>query len=259
MVSRLPGLSHQQKRGADVTINDISPDQVVLWQWGGVSLNATLLFTWGIMLLLVAGSFLVTRHLSSGERIPRWQNLLEIVVAGIRDQIRDIGHQDPVRYVPLVGTLFLFVGLSNLLAVVPGYVPPTASLSTTAALAVCVFIAVPLYGILATGPVDYFRQYARPTIFMLPFNVMGELSRTLALAVRLFGNMMSGTKIAAIFLALAPLFFPIVMQVLGLLTGLIQAYIFAVLAMVYIASATQAHQEKDLGTEALEKGEKTNG
>ncbi len=106
---------------------------------------------------------------------------------------------------------------------------------------------------------DYLRQYARPTIFMLPFNVMGELSRTLALAVRLFGNMMSGTKIAAIFLALAPLFFPIVMQALGLLTGLIQAYIFAVLAMVYIASATQAHQENRFGKEELEKGEKTNG
>ena len=165
-----------------MTISDISPDQVVLWQWGVISLNATLLFTWGIMVLLVAGSFLVTRHISPGVRIPRWQNLLEMVVAGIRDQIRDISHQDPVRYIPLVGTLFLFIGLSNLLAVVPGYVPPTASLSTTAALAICVFIAVPLYGILATGPVDYLRQYTRPTIFMLPFNVMGELSRTLALS-----------------------------------------------------------------------------
>jgi F-type H+-transporting ATPase subunit a len=187
---------------------------------------------------------------------PRWQNLLEILVAGIRDQIRDISHQDPVRYVPLVGTLFLFIGLSNLLAIVPGYVPPTASLSTTAALAICVFVAVPLYGILVAGPMDYLRQYARPTIFMLPFNVMGELSRTLALAVRLFGNMMSGTKIAAIFLALAPLFFPIVMQALGLLTGLIQAYIFAVLAMVYIASATQAHQEARSGKRIWRKEKK---
>jgi F-type H+-transporting ATPase subunit a len=258
MVSCFPYFFHQ-KRGADVNINHISPDQVVLWQWGIFSLNATLLFTWGIMVLLVTGSFLVTRRLSSGVRISRWQNLLEIMVAGIRDQIRDISHQDPVRYLPLVGTLFVFIGISNLLAILPGYVPPTASLSTTAALAICVFVAVPLYGILATGPMDYLRQYARPTIFMLPFNVMGELSRTLALAVRLFGNMMSGTKIAAIFLALAPLFFPIVMQALGLLTGLIQAYIFAVLAMVYIASATQAHQEKRVEEEDLEKGEKTNG
>jgi F-type H+-transporting ATPase subunit a len=248
-----------KKWGADVNINHISPDQVVLWQWGIFSLNATLLFTWGIMVLLVTGSFLVTRRLSSGVRISRWQNLLEIIVAGIREQIRDISHQDPGRYLPLVGTLFVFIGISNLLAILPGYIPPTASLSTTAALAICVFVAVPLYGILATGPMDYLRQYARPTIFMLPFNVMGELSRTLALAVRLFGNMMSGTKIAAIFLALAPLFFPIIMQALGLLTGLIQAYIFAVLAMVYIASATQAHHEKRVEEKDLEKGESNYG
>ena len=110
MVSRFPGFS-RQKRGADVTINDISPDQVVLWQWKVVSLNATLLFTWGIMIFLVAGSFLITRHLSSGVRISRWQTLLEIVVAGIRDQIRDISHKDPGRYVALVGTLFLFISV----------------------------------------------------------------------------------------------------------------------------------------------------
>lgn len=242
-----------------MNINDISPDQVILWQWGWVSLNATLLFTWGIMIFLVTGSYWVTRHLSSGVRFSRWQTLLEIIVAGIREHIRDISHQDPGRYIPLAGTLFVFIGVSNLLAIVPGYLPPTASLSTTAALAICVFVAVPLYGILAAGPMDYLRQYARPTIFMLPFNVMGELSRTLALAVRLFGNMMSGTKIAAIFLALAPLFFPIIMQTLGLLTGLIQAYIFAVLAMVYIASATQAHQEKCIEKEDFEKGEKPYG
>jgi F-type H+-transporting ATPase subunit a len=240
-----------------MNINDISPDQVVFWQWGVISINATLLFTWGIMVLLVMGSYFVTRNLSSDVCLSRWQNLLEILVTGIREQIRDIGHQEPGRYLPLVGSLFIFIGVSNLLAIVPGYIPPTASLSTTTALAICVFIAVPLYGILATGLMDYLRQYIRPTIFMLPFNVMGELSRTLALAVRLFGNMMSGTKIAAIFLALAPLFFPIIMQALGLLTGLIQAYIFAVLAMVYIASATRAHREKRLEKKVQEtkKGE----
>jgi F-type H+-transporting ATPase subunit a len=244
-----------------MNINDISPDQVVFWQWGVISLNATLLFTWGIMVLLVLGACFITRNLSSDVRLSRWQNLLEILVTGIREQIRAISHQEPGRYLPLVGTLFIFIAVSNLLAIVPGYIPPTASLSTTAALAICVFIAVPLYGIIATGLMDYLKQYIRPTIFMLPFNVMGELSRTLALAVRLFGNMMSGTKIAAIFLALAPLFFPIIMQALGLLTGLIQAYIFAVLAVVYIASAIQAHQEKRLENTVQEtkKGEKPYG
>ncbi len=241
-------------------IKEISPDQVIIWQWGPISLNATILFTWGVIALLVLVSWLVTRRLSSGMRLSRWQNLLEVVVNAMRDQIRDISQQEPGMYLPFVGTLFLFIAVSNLLAIVPGYTPPTASLSTTAALAICVFVAVPVYGILNRGLKGYLKHYIQPTIFMLPFNIMGELSRTLALAVRLFGNMMSGTKIVAILLAIAPLVFPIVMHALGLLTGLIQAYIFAVLAMVYIASATRAHHEKEhRETEQEQKGEKSDG
>jgi F-type H+-transporting ATPase subunit a len=214
-----------------------------LWRGQFVSLNLTILFTWLVMGLLTVGSWLATRRLSSGPVISRWQNLLEIIVDGINRQIRDITHRDPAQFLPFVGTLFIFIAVSNLLAVVPGYYPPTSSLSTTAALAICVFIAVPGYGILNAGVGPYFKQYLRPTPLMLPFNIVGELSRTLALAVRLFGNMMSGAKIAAILLAIVPLFFPIVMQLLGLLTGLIQAYIFAILAMVYIASAIQAREQ----------------
>jgi F-type H+-transporting ATPase subunit a len=128
---------------------------------------------------------------------------------------------------------------------VPGYSPPTGSLSTTAALATCVFVAVPLYGIASQGLGGYLRHYIRPTLLMLPFNIIGELSRTLALAVRLYGNMMSGTVIAAILIGFVPLFVPVLMQLLGLLTGMIQAYIFAVLAMVYIASATKVLREAE--------------
>jgi F-type H+-transporting ATPase subunit a len=225
-------------------IKDISPDQVTFWQWGPVSLNATILFTWAIMLLLVVGAWLVTRRLSSGVHLSRWQNFLEIIVDAMQDQIREISRQAPGPYLPFVGTLFLFIAVCNLLSVIPGYAAPTASLSTTAALAICVFVAVPIYGIVKRGLGGYLKQYVQPTVFMLPFNIMGELSRTLALAVRLFGNMMSGMKIAAILLAIAPLLFPILMHALGLLTGLIQAYIFAVLAMVYIASATRVQQER---------------
>jgi F-type H+-transporting ATPase subunit a len=225
-------------------LKEISPDQVIFWQWGSVSLNATIIFTWAIMILIVFGAWLITRRLASDVRLSRWQNLLEIIVSSMQDQIREISRQAPGKYLPFVGTLFLFIAVSNLLSVIPGYVAPTASLSTTAALAVCVFVAVPIYGIIKRGIAGYLKQYIRPTVFMLPFNIMGELSRTLALAVRLFGNMMSGMKIAAILLAIAPLLFPILMHALGLLTGLIQAYIFAVLAMVYIASATRAQQER---------------
>jgi F-type H+-transporting ATPase subunit a len=228
-----------------MNLKDISPDQVILWQWGPVSLNATILFTWAIMLGIVLTAWLITRRLKAGARISRWQNLLEIIVSSMQDQIREISRQSPAQYLPFVGTLFIFIAISNLLSVVPWYVAPTASLSTTAALAICVFVAVPIYGILKKGVGGYLKQYIQPTFFMLPFNIMGELSRTLALAVRLFGNMMSGMKIAAILLAIAPLFFPILMHALGLMTGLIQAYIFAVLAMVYIASATQAQRERE--------------
>ncbi|MFP4032283.1 MAG: F0F1 ATP synthase subunit A [Desulfococcaceae bacterium] len=224
-------------------LKDISPDAVVLWSRGPLEINATLVYTWGVMLLMVGGSWLVTRKLSDSERIPRWQNLLEVLVTGIRDQIEEITNQQPGRFLPFLGTLFLFILICNLLTVVPGYVSPTASLSTTAGLAICVFVSVPLFGIRDRGLIGYLRQYVRPNVFMLPFNVMGELSRTLALAVRLFGNLMSGTKIVAILLAVAPFFFPILMRLLGLLTGVIQAYIFAVLAAVYIASAMKARRE----------------
>jgi F-type H+-transporting ATPase subunit a len=222
---------------------DISPDSLILWEWGFVKLNATIVFTWLVMALLVLISWLVTRGFSDDPRISPGQNLLEVLVETLRNQIEEVGQQNPDRYLPFVGTLFIFIAFSNLLAVVPGFNPPTGSLSTTAALAICVFVAVPLYGVSRLGLSTYLKQYAEPTPLMLPFNIIGELSRTLALAVRLFGNVMSGTMIAAVLLSIVPLFFPVVMQLLGLVTGLIQAYIFAILAMVYIASATRVHGE----------------
>jgi F-type H+-transporting ATPase subunit a len=127
----------------------------------------------------------------------------------------------------------------------PGYAPPTSSLSTTAALAICVFIAVPFYGMWDRGPIGYLKHFAEPSLFIMPFHILGEVSRTVALAVRLFGNIMSGSKVVGILLAITPLLFPIVMQVLELLIGFIQAYIFSILSAVYIASALKAHEEKE--------------
>jgi F-type H+-transporting ATPase subunit a len=228
---------------------NISPDAVVLWRWGPVVLNATIVYTWVVMAVLILLSWLTTRRLTRGADMSRWQNLLETVVDTIRHQIRDITHQQPDRYLPLLGTLFLFISLANFLAIVPGYQPPTGSITTTAALALCVFFAVPIYGILHRGLGGYFQRYIRPTPFMLPFHIVGELSRTLALAVRLFGNVMSGTLIAGILISVVPFFLPVIMQALSLLIGQIQAYIFAVLAAVYIASATRAREAKQKETE----------
>lgn len=224
---------------------EISPD-VPLWQWGPIVLNRTILFTWAVMLVLTVVSWLVTRRFTSSTVITRGQNVLEVLVTGLRDQIQEVGDQKPERYLPFVGTLFLFSAGCNLLTIMPGFAAPTGSLSTTAALATCVFVAVPAFGISRQGLRNYLQQYLQPSVFMLPFNIIGELSRTLALAVRLYGNTMSGTVIAAILLSFVPLFVPVAMQAFGLLTGMIQAYIFSVLAMVYIASATQVREEERL-------------
>jgi F-type H+-transporting ATPase subunit a len=215
----------------------LSPDETILGWLGPLPINATIAYTWLVMAILVLGSYLITRRLDHGIKMSRWQNLLEILVSGLSDQIRSASRQEPGPYLPFVGTLFLFIAVSNLLAIVPGYTPPTASLSTTTALALAVLVAVPLYGIARRGLWAYLAEYLKPTVFMLPFNILGEFSRTLALAVRLYGNIMSGSLIGAILLGIVPFFFPILLQFLGLITGLVQAYIFAVLAMVFIASA----------------------
>jgi F-type H+-transporting ATPase subunit a len=222
----------------------LSPDEMIFWQHGFIKLNGTIVFTWGLMFVLAVGSKLITRNLSTELQRSRWQNLLEIVVTGIEKQIEDVGLRHPNRYIGFLGTLFLFVALASLCTVIPGYEPPTGSLSTTAALALCVLVAVPFFGIEEQGLAGYLKSYVEPTIIMLPFNIISELSRTLALAVRLFGNMMSGTMILAILLTITPFIFPIAMSALGLLTGMVQAYIFSILAAVYIAAATRGRKAK---------------
>jgi F-type H+-transporting ATPase subunit a len=218
---------------------NLSPDQIIFWQYGAVKLNATLLYTWALMLVLVLGSWLITRQLSHTLSRSRWQNMLEIIVTTLEQQIREVGLAQPRLYLGFLASLFLFVAIASLATIIPFYEPPTGSLSTTAALAVCVFIAVPLFGIQQQGLLAYLKAYTEPTIIMLPFNLISELSRTLALAVRLFGNMMSGAMIIAILVSITPFIFPVVMTLLGLLTGMVQAYIFFILAAVYIAAATR--------------------
>jgi len=224
---------------------EISPDASVIYEWRGWKLTATVVFTWAVMAILVLASRAVTARISEGETVSRWQVMLEVIVTSIRDQIADIGAEDPGRYLPFIGTLFLFIATANLLTIVPGYQPPTGSLSTTAALAICVLIAVPVFSVAKRGLGAYLKTYVRPTPLMLPFNIISEASRTLALAIRLYGNVMSGTVIVGILLSVAPFFFPVLLQLLGLLTGLIQAYIFAILAMVYIASASRSRAERE--------------
>jgi F-type H+-transporting ATPase subunit a len=233
----------------------IDPDQQIFWEYGFLKLNSTILTTWILMLVLVVGSWLITRKLTTGLQISRRQNALEIIVLTIKQQIREVGIPKPEAFLPFLGTLFLFIAVAALGAIIPAYVPPTSSLSTTAALAICVFLAVPVFGIAASGPGAYLKAYFQPTILMLPFNIIGEISRTIALAIRLFGNMMSGVMIISILLSITPFFFPVVMNIMGLLTGMVQAYIFSILATVFIAAAVEEGKKKHLETVKTE----TNG
>ena len=223
---------------------NLTSDQQILWQHGFVKLNGTIVMTWATMIVMSLGSKLITRKLKTEGDISRWQGSLEIIVTAMEEQIKEVGLSEPAKYLSFLGTLFLFVATASLGTVIPGYKPPTGSLSTTAALALCVFVAVPLFGIREQGFIAYLKTYTKPTFIMLPFNIISELSRTLALAVRLFGNMMSGVMIIGILLTITPFIFPIFMTVLGLLTGMVQAYIFSILATVYIAAATRIPKPK---------------
>jgi F-type H+-transporting ATPase subunit a len=224
---------------------NLSSDQQILWQYGFLELNATVVTTWAMMAAMVLAAKLVTGRLVITGKVSRWQASLEIIVTVLNRQIAEAGLDPPSRYLVFLGTLFLFVACASLLTVIPGFMPPTGSLSTTAALALCVFFAVPYFGIREQGVAAYLKSYASPTLMMLPFNVISEISRTLALAVRLFGNMMSGAMIIGILLTITPYLFPIVMTALGLLTGMVQAYIFSILAAVYIAAATRVEKKGD--------------
>ena len=232
-----------------MTVN-LTSDQQILWQHGFLKLNVTIVTTWAMMIVMSLGAKLITRKLKTEVDISRWQGLLEIVVTTMEEQIKEVGLSQPAKYLSFLGTLFLFVATASLCTVIPGYKPPTGSLSTTAALALCVFVAVPVFGVSDQGFVGYLKTYMKPTFIMLPFNIISELSRTLALAVRLFGNMMSGVMIIGILLTITPFIFPIFMTVLGLLTGLVQAYIFSILATVYIAAATRVPTPKSVVAKA---------
>jgi len=220
----------------------LSPDQIIFWQMGFLKLNATIVFTWAVMLVLVIGALLITRKMATSQQRSRWQNLLEFLVISISQQIEEVGLTHPHKYLAFLGSLFLFIVISALGTLIPGFEPPTGSLSSTAALALCVFVAVPVFGIQEQGLARYLQSYTKPAFIMLPFNIISEISRTLALAVRLFGNMMSGAMIVGILLSITPFLFPVVMTLLGLLTGIVQAYIFFILATVYIAAATRSRK-----------------
>jgi F-type H+-transporting ATPase subunit a len=214
---------------------------------GPVPITAPVLVTWGIMAVLTVGSWLLTRRLTLHPSAP--QAVLEMVVDATAGQIRDTMRADPRPYVPLIGTLFLFILTANWSSLIPGIEPPTAHLETDAALASIVFVAIVVFGIRARGVGGWLATFAEPSWLMLPLNVVETFTRTFSLLVRLFGNVMGGAFVIAIILSLTGLLVPIPLMALELLTGAIQAYIFSVLAMVFIGGAVgEAPQSQEAST-----------
>ena len=208
---------------------------VVVFHAGAVPITETVVTSWVIMAVLTAGSLLLTRRLTVSPS--KTQTLLELIVDTVDGQIRDTMQAEPGRYRGFIGTLFVFIFVSNWSSLVPGVQPPTAHVETDAALALLVFLAVILFGVRAGGIVGYLKTFATPSVFMVPLNFVESVTRTFSLLVRLFGNVMSGVFVVGIVLSLAGLLVPIPLMALDLLTGAVQAYIFAILAMVFIAGA----------------------
>ena len=211
-------------------------DDHILFYLFGLPINATLFYTWLVMLILVLLAAYTTHNLTSTKKIGRLQMVMEMLVQTLCGQIHDVSNDRPHKYISLIGSLFLFIAFSNFLTIIPWFDPATASLSTTAAFAFVVFLAIPYYGIKNAGIKGYLKKFIDPTPVMLPMNIISDFSSTFALAFRLYGNMLSGVVIVSVLMMLAPFIVPIPLQLLGLLTGTIQAYIFALLAIVYVSA-----------------------
>jgi len=207
----------------------------ILFHLGPVAITRPVVTTWAIMAVLTLGSWAVTRRLTLHP--DRRQATLELIVAGIMGQVEEVIRKEARPFLPILGTLFIFLVAANLSGVLPGVEAPTGKLETPAALALIVFVSVHFFGVRARGPLGYLASFAQPKLIMLPLNVVSEITRTFSLMIRLFGNVMSGEFIIALIVGLAGLFVPIPLMALEILVGLVQAYIFTVLATVFIGAA----------------------
>lgn len=226
-------------------------ESIALFQIGPVAITTAVLTTWAIMAVLVISAMLLTRRL---ELLPgKRQAVLELMVDTLDTQIRETSGAKPAPYRGFIGTLFLFILVANWSSLVPGLEPPTARLETDAALAVLVFLSVIWFGVRGSGIKGYLKTFAAPNPVMIPLNMLESVTRTFSMFVRLFGNVMSGVFVIGIVASLAGLLVPIPLMALDLLTGLVQAYIFAVLAMVFITSAVEDSKEKTAVEDGREK------
>lgn len=217
----------------------ITPDQYIVWQDGFFKINHTILFTWFIMAVMIIVALILRAVLTHEKNIGKLQNFFEILITGIKDQVEKMGKVDLNFVFPFIATIFIFILFSNLLQIIPFFHSPTASLSTTVALVVVVVSLGIIYGVKRVGVIGYLKKYIRPTVVMLPMNIISDISSNCALAIRLYGNIMSGMVIGAVVsqIAFLALGFPIFLSILSFINSVIQAYIFSILALVFILSA----------------------
>lgn len=218
---------------------NISTDQIVLWKYGFVNINATIVYTWFVMAFLILIAFLTKRSIINKDVIGKSENFFEIVTNIIRDQIKSITDVQFDKVFPFITCLFLFIFMSNIISLIPYVSSPTASLSTTFALMCLVVVFSVGIGIKHKGFRNYIAKYIKPVVFMLPLNIIGDIVSNFSLAFRLYGNIMSGGIVAAILnkVAFLSVGFPILIGLLSVITGVIQAYVFAILSMIFLSSA----------------------
>jgi F-type H+-transporting ATPase subunit a len=212
----------------------------VIFQWGAVQLSVTVLTTWGLMLALIRFLVLASRRLRTEPG--GFQTSLEIIVQMIEHAIREVAPDHARLLLPFIGSLWVYLVLSNLIGLIPGLHSPTRDLSTTSGLAILVFLSVHWYGIRDQGLKRYLKHYLTPSPILLPFHLISEVTRTVALAVRLFGNMMSLEMTALLVLAVAGFLAPVPILMLHIIEALVQAYIFGMLALIYVAGGLQSQQ-----------------
>lgn len=225
------------QKGRVIGLNSF--DALHVLQYGDWYINVTILNSWMVMALITLVAWLTTRHLSTAQHVSKWQTALEALVLWLQREANETSGSRTNQYLGMAMGLFCFILVCNLLTFIPWFRPPTASLSTTMALAAVVFIAIPYFAIKNAGIKGYLRKFIEPVPLMLPMNIFSEFFSVFAMGLRLFGNMLSGVMFASILSAFVPFIAPLTMQTLGLLTGSIQAYIFALLAVVYSSSVKE--------------------
>ena len=208
-------------------------DKIYLFEIFGIPINVTIVSTWIVMSVLVLMSWLATRRLKPSVKVSKFQTLIEMVVSWLNSEVKEASGDNPKKYMGMGLALFMFVLLSNLLTIIPWFRPPTASLTTSIAMAIIVFLAIPYFAIRNAGLKGYLKKFIDPSPYMLPMNIFSEFASSFAMGLRLFGNMLSGVMFGSVLTSFLPFLVPLSMQVLGLLSGSIQAYIFALLAVVY--------------------------